>query len=224
MVVIADCADDDGTNAWPSHETIASRSATNRRTVQREIKGLVSLGELQVEEHMGGPLERDDRYRTHRYSIPLTHWLMAEGDAARGGLATPDRGGLTPPLRGGLQDIQGRSTVPVRGGLTPPDLSFDSSLEPSFTKTARKTAAPDTFPITPSMRSWAKGNGGEALDLDRETQQFLDYHAARGTKFVKWDRAWQTWIRNQVKWNAERGTPDGDEHFFIDASGNRIAL
>jgi hypothetical protein len=54
------------------------------------------------------------------------------------------------------------------------------------------------------MKTWAEANGADNLDLERETAQFLDHHAAKGSTFVDWTRAWQTWIRNQVKWATQR--------------------
>lgn len=49
LVVIAECADHDGANAYPAIETIAERANVNRATVFRAIERLRGLGELQVE-------------------------------------------------------------------------------------------------------------------------------------------------------------------------------
>jgi hypothetical protein len=45
------------------------------------------------------------------------------------------------------------------------------------------------------MREWARINV-PTVDLERETAQFLDHHAAKGNTFVDWRRAWMTWMRN----------------------------
>jgi hypothetical protein len=54
MVVIAECADHDGANAWPAIETIAKRANVDRSTVHRALKRLSESGELKVE-YKAGP-------------------------------------------------------------------------------------------------------------------------------------------------------------------------
>jgi len=71
LLVIADHASDDGDNAWPSQQTIATRASCNVRTVQRSINELVTKGYLWIEKRAGGSANcRDDR-RPHRYTIVL---------------------------------------------------------------------------------------------------------------------------------------------------------
>lgn len=36
----------------------------------------------------------------------------------------------------------------------------------------------------------------EGVDLDREAEKFLAYHASKGSRFVSWDRAFDTWLLN----------------------------
>lgn len=57
------------------------------------------------------------------------------------------------------------------------------------------TQVPNVFVVTDSLREWAKKNNFDSLDLESETQNFLDYHAAKGTQWKDWTRAWQLWIR-----------------------------
>ena len=71
LLVIADHASDEGDNAWPSQQTIATRASCNVRTVQRSINELVAKGYLWVEKRGGGSANcRDDR-RPHRYTIVM---------------------------------------------------------------------------------------------------------------------------------------------------------
>jgi general stress protein YciG len=58
----------------------------------------------------------------------------------------------------------------------------------------RRSGVPASFEITRGMRLWAAENAPD-IDIDHETAQFLDYHAAKGSVFVDWTRAWHTWIR-----------------------------
>jgi hypothetical protein len=46
LLAIADSAEDDGRNAWPSVDTLSRKCAVDQRTVQRSILRLADLGEL----------------------------------------------------------------------------------------------------------------------------------------------------------------------------------
>jgi hypothetical protein len=61
LLAIADRADDDGTDAWPSVAWIARKARVSERTVQRSINTLVRLGELAVVR--GNGVGRTSRYR-----------------------------------------------------------------------------------------------------------------------------------------------------------------
>lgn len=71
LLVIADHASDDGTEAWPSQATIAQKASISIRTVQRSVNVLVAKGYLWVQKGAGGSANcRDDR-RPHKYTIVL---------------------------------------------------------------------------------------------------------------------------------------------------------
>ena len=68
LLAIADSADHDGTNAWPSVATLAKKTRLSDRTVQRRVRDLVTLGELAV---VPGPSHiRWDR-RPNGYEVRL---------------------------------------------------------------------------------------------------------------------------------------------------------
>lgn len=68
-------------------------------------------------------------------------------------------------------------------------------VEPPVTATARKRATPLPMGMTwsnaHSMKAAAKG-----VDVEVEFGKFQDYHLARGSTFVDWDRAFHTWLNN----------------------------
>lgn len=66
------------------------------------------------------------------------------------------------------------------------------------------TLAPDEFEVTPHLKEWATKNGYDSINLDTETQNFLDHHASKGSRFSDWNRAWQKWIRTADGWAKER--------------------
>jgi len=74
----------------------------------------------------------------------------------------------------------------------------------------RGTAAPDHLLVTADMRAWAERNG-ITVDLSRETDQFLDHHRAKATRFKDWHRAWQTWMRNTLRWGGVPVPSPGDD-------------
>lgn len=49
LLAIADCANDEGTDAWPSQDTLAAKARMSVRTVQRSISSLKDAGELRID-------------------------------------------------------------------------------------------------------------------------------------------------------------------------------
>ncbi|MFD9947723.1 helix-turn-helix domain-containing protein [Nonomuraea sp. NPDC059023] len=95
-----------------------------------------------------------------------------------------------------------------QGGLFGDD---EVKTEPKPAKKRRKsptTPAPEKLEITLQMRQWAREKGIR-VDLVLETEQFLDHHRARGNEFVDWVAAWQTWMRNTLKWGPGSGGHGG---------------
>lgn len=115
LLAIADNANDAGRDAYPSVATIAKKAKMDKRTVQRSIRALVALGELEL--HLNsGPCG------TNRYRV-----LMAEG--RQDATPAPRPPGTTPP---------GPDAAPAsdHGGISSPKGWQDATrtvLEPSTT-------------------------------------------------------------------------------------------
>lgn len=124
LLAIADSADHDGTNAWPSVATIARKCQVSERTVQRSIRALVDLGELRVQAQAGGTGKMRDDRRPNLYEIPMGE----EGDGVTD--RRPDGpDGVTPgDTRGDIQRVDGVTTVSPNPSLDP---SADPSEDPS---------------------------------------------------------------------------------------------
>ena len=77
-------------------------------------------------------------------------------------------------------------------------------------KTKKLTTAPRDFPVTQEMIIYAasKRVNVQKAVID-ETEGFLIYHRAKGSKFVDWYSAWQNWIRNYIKFNKITDEPEG---------------
>lgn len=71
LLIIADHASDDGTEAWPSQATIAAKASISIRTVQRAVNSLVEAKYLWMAKGQGGSVNcREDR-RPHKYTINI---------------------------------------------------------------------------------------------------------------------------------------------------------
>lgn len=55
------------------------------------------------------------------------------------------------------------------------------------------TPTPDMFPITDEMRDWADENA-PGVDVDHQTQRFLNRNRAEGKTYKDWLAAWRNWI------------------------------
>ena len=62
---------------------------------------------------------------------------------------------------------------------------------------------PEGFSPSKEITEWA-WREGIAGDLEREFEAFKDYHISKGSRFVVWDRALRTWLRNSKKWGTRR--------------------
>ena len=123
---------------------------------------------------------RQGEYQTTVYSLPAVS--SCHGD----NLARRDTGGI--------------SAVPNMPTAVPPIGTQPHIPQKDNPKGSRLT---DTFVPTELMLAWARKNT-PGVDVKLETAQFVDHHIAKGSVMKDWSRAWQTWMRNQYKWNAPK--------------------
>lgn len=71
-------------------------------------------------------------------------------------------------------------------------------------KRKNKTPWPENFSLADGLRAWAVGQ--QCADPDGQFEAFRDYHQSHGSRFIDWDAAFRTWIRNSFKF-AGRPTP-----------------
>lgn len=50
------------------------------------------------------------------------------------------------------------------------------------------------FAITPEMRTWAEAKVPR-VDIELETEKFVDYFLACGKAMADWDATWRNWMR-----------------------------
>lgn len=140
-----------------------------------------------------------------RYVVDGRHFMAVTGWSEHQRINRPTPSKCPPPE-------EGETPAP------PPTRLDDEAPAP---ETPRKQAPPsrdergappapideDGFALTDAMRRWALETFGEALDVDFETQQFVDHHRAQATRRSNWPAAWQKWVRQSVKWKSESARP-----------------
>lgn len=215
LISIADMADDDGDNAFPSYPTIAERcGGISIKTVQRSAQRLAELGELAIQVHGGPAREGITNQRSNRYSFPAykAHEKWSQSVLSSGGPGVEDR-------TSEAEDRTSEARRPDTAMSAYP--SLDPSLDPSSSsaserfdleepprgparkikKVSQETEAPERFEVSLGLRGWFRDSKLAKLGVDplRETEQWLDYHRAKGSRFKDWDASWRTWMRNQGK-------------------------
>ncbi|MFG1963151.1 hypothetical protein [Nonomuraea sp. NPDC049028] len=78
----------------------------------------------------------------------------------------------------------------------------------------RKTQVPKNFAITHEMRAWAAEKTPLVVDLEFETEQFVDHWTGKRELRADWLATWRTWMRNQQKWTTAanaRQKPSGQQ-------------
>lgn len=213
LLAIADCADDSGANAWPSLASIASKVAVSRSTAIRAVETLVDLGELQ-RHHAGG--------RRGRGGVSNGYRVIMD-DAGTSSSVTPPcaRSGVTDgtssslelvanPARSGVKSARSGVTVDTRTSLEQLPTSYadsDESVTPKpSARKKRRTPAPDAMEVTTAMAEWAEAKGVK-VELEAETERFLDFHRAKGNAMVDWRAAWRTWMANTKRWGSPHAQP-----------------
>lgn len=190
LLCIADHANDDGLEAFPSLARLARKTGMTERGVQKAIQSLIALGELQVT--MGGGRGRSNRYRV----------LMQ----------TPND---VPPLDGNPEQEtvnQKHRTTFTESGSTntatrnPEPSSLEPSLNEEISSTKRSTSEPpraDVAEICSYLADKIEGNGSRrpaVTDRWREAARLMLDRDGRTVDQVKraidWCQADDFWRAN----------------------------
>jgi hypothetical protein len=83
-------------------------------------------------------------------------------------------------------------------GVPAPEIVAEKKASEKAPRSKALTSPPDSMAITPSMRAWATEKG-IPVNLESETEQFLDWHRGKGSKQKDWVATWRTWMRRTIK-------------------------
>lgn len=175
---IADRADEDGKNAWPSQQWIAARARCSDRTVRRHLSALEDAGHI-----VRGDQDLVSHFRADQRPV-VWDIIMT---ATTGQIV---RAGSERPVKSGTND---RSTVSDNGSTT---------TSGSRTVQKRATRVPVDFTITDELRAWA-AQDVPLVDVDKQLPEWVDYWQGTGRTMVDWVATWRNGMRKQQQF-AER--------------------
>lgn len=201
LLKLADCANDEGRNAFPAVATIAADCGISDRTVQRTLRELEAAGRIAVERPSAD-------HRPRCYAL-----VIERGDK----------------LTGRHSRQTGVTFTTYRGDTAmSPDPSVDPSVDPSINKTTRARAKtptprtsetavtkatnepPDEAFVLQAVTRYGQALGG-AAEVRAEIDAALNHVAS--LKAIDQRRYLWTWLRRAAEWrkrDAVRGPARGD--------------
>ncbi|MDC9604936.1 helix-turn-helix domain-containing protein [Xenorhabdus griffiniae] len=198
LIKLADNANDKG-ECWPSYQHIADHCECSKSAVRSHIDVLIEMGLLIKENRLGNHNGKGNA--SNVYYLNLS--------------AAPMPPKSIPPVPPENRPVSSDDIPPMPPDGTRTSHSFEPVKEPaidisekSSRKTENKHSLPDSFFPTEQHQALASELG---VNLQEEFLKFTDHHASKGTRFVDWGRALNTWLRNAKTYQREpqkNPTPD----------------
>lgn len=208
---MADCAHDNGKNAWPSVRHIARHTEVSERSVQYAIRELCRRGLLRLERPGGGV--KSSVYAFDLDALAALHReTQAKWDAqdARTEKGTGAKSAPVQPVH-----PTGATGAPPRCNpctLTIIEPSIEPSNTPPSPSQARgrprkpKSLLPEDWRLPDGWRAWAKAHcPGRALWISSEADKFRDHFLGTAGRKADWAAAWRLWWRRACEAPAPRG-------------------
>ncbi|EIN8571926.1 helix-turn-helix domain-containing protein [Salmonella enterica] len=192
LIKLADNANDNG-ECWPSYQHIADQCEVSRSTVKSHIRALEDMGLLKREFRRKGELNQSNVFYLTLDNAQQIQPESGGAGAARGG-AGAARGGAG-AARGGAGAARGGAGADLGGGAGAAPRTYHS-FEPVKEPLERKkkpSSMPEGFSPSASHQKMAEEFG---ISLQDEFDKFTDHHLSKGSKFIDWSRALNTWLRN----------------------------
>ncbi|EID6179084.1 helix-turn-helix domain-containing protein [Salmonella enterica] len=193
LIKLADNANDEG-ECWPSYQHIADQCEVSRSTVKSHIRALEDMGLLKREFRRKGELNQSNVFYLTLDNAQQIPPESGGAGADLGGGAGADRGGAGAD-RGGAGADRGGAGADLGGGAGAAPRTYHS-FEPVKEPLERKkkpSSMPEGFSPSASHQKMAEEFG---ISLQDEFDKFTDHHLSKGSKFIDWNRALNTWLRN----------------------------
>lgn len=186
LICLCNALDNDG-GWYMKQKTLSEMSGNSRQTVNSHLRKFVDMFSLEVT-----PTRRSDgRQGYNHYRLTISDETRVKQDDT---------------VKNQSQPVQVQSqadSVPESGSLTAITTQNSPITHPERNARAekRKTQIPPEWAVSDELRAWANEKH-PTVNLAREGAQFRDHHMARGTTFVDWGRAFQTWVRNAEEFSS----------------------
>jgi hypothetical protein len=196
LLYLAECCDERGT-CFPGQRKMAEATEQGHRTVERHIAEMTAAGLLchHARPRQDGRGRSSDRYYLHvdgecrNPNCPIVEWHEGARDQPAN---LAGRSTTNPPTEHDQPATSGG------GGNSQSWNSQSLGAEQARTPPKRARQFPEGWEPNDAHKKLAKDH---ELDLVAETEQFEDHHRAKGSKFLDWDRAFNTWLRNASRWS-----------------------
>lgn len=184
LLAMADHADDEGGNAYPSVSKLANKCGVSERAIQYALKQLRVAGYLEVQK--AASQHYPTSYRVHPRGAESAGRKIcgAQMDASRG--ANPDIQGCN-----GLHPNHPEPSEPSREGRKRP---------------ARR--CPKDFTLTPERFEYAVGKGLTVAQVGTAFEKFQNHEFK--TPRSDWDATWRNWAIGEAEKYANRPSPPPD--------------
>ena len=207
LLMLCNYANDEG-ESYYSQETIATDTEIPIRTLRRKLEQLESLGFIETIHRI-----RDDGKR--RSSVirvvmgPAAK--MADGLDQRPKSQRPKTPLSDEPSANMVAAVESNHTKNNHTKLSATGFSDLRFAESKPHPAKKRCIIPKSFPMTDRHRKYAAERGLSGSYADNIFENFRNHHAAKGTLMLDWDWAWQTWVGNEVKYNAARMAPKAQQ-------------
>jgi hypothetical protein len=182
LLSMADHANDEGCNAYPSIARLAHRCSLSERAVQYGLRSLESDGYLTMTRPAGQ--HRPASYQVNPGAQPLH-------PSAHLGVQH-----VHPSESPGVQMTTSRgANDDARGAPVAPDPKRTVMNHPPKEVALRQ--CPSSFTLTPPRFEYGLAQGLTVEAIGEEFEAFLDYRYR--TPKTKWDLAWKAWVRKAVQ-------------------------
>ncbi len=216
LVALADYAGSENGECWPSQATIARETELSERAVRKYLRQLEDDGFIKRKRRgtkSGGRTSdlitldmKDERRQGHDAPEGYRHDVP-------GGLPERGAGGYRNDVPGGYRnDVPGPPAPRSGNPLSEPSVTISEEIvgnarttfaltpdEPSSRK--RGTRLPEDWQPSESDRAFARKQGLNEEDIDREAQKFFNHWTSKtgaGATKRDWHRTWQNWILSDL--------------------------
>lgn len=172
---------------FPGQELLGQECSMSARTIRRHLKTLEAAGLVRRRPRMlgEGRGRTSDEYRLAFYD---------QADKLSGKSGPTGQNGTTNRTN---QDDQPDTRVQV------------TVREPKENRKKRAEPVPDGWQPADDLRSDLTAKYPR-LNISQEAEKFVDWHGAKGSKFVDHAKAFRLWCRNADRFQAEKKTKTAD--------------